>query len=239
MLFDEDFLNTLANDPIAGTIQICNTVINSIAYGHDWSERDCQNFVEAYTLLSEMQAAEILPVDHTFSIFPSSVSLERKTGVMNASILEIRKKCDEINEAANVEKLRKKFRTALSSGFKYEFSQGDLERVQKLINELRQEVSGCDDLEDGHKTRVLKRLESLQSEVHKKMSDIDKFFGLVSDASVILAKIGNDAKPIVDRVRELADIVLRTQTRAEELPSGTPLPQIGHSQTKQLPGIEI
>ncbi len=33
-----------------------------------------------------------------------------------------------------------------------------------------------------------------------------------------------DAKPIVDRIREIADIVWQTQTRAEELRSGTSMP---------------
>lgn len=126
----------------------------------------------------------------------------------------------------------------MSTGFKYEFSQGDLEKVQALINELRQEVGTSTNLEDGHKARLLKRLEALQSELHKKISDLDKFWGLIGDASVVMAKIGNDAKPIVDRVREIADIVWRTQTRAEELPSGTTLPQIGQAPANQPPAID-
>lgn len=60
------------------------------------------------------------------------------------------------------------------------------------------------------------------------MSDLVRFWGLVGDAGVVLAKLGDDAKPIVDRIREIADIVWQTQGRAEELPSGATLPQIGH-----------
>ncbi|MBI4826866.1 MAG: hypothetical protein HY807_10680 [Nitrospirae bacterium] len=40
------------------------------------------------------------------------------------------------------------------------------------------------------------------------------------------SKFGDDAKPFVDRIREIADIVWRTQARAEELPSSTPTPLI-------------
>jgi hypothetical protein len=53
------------------------------------------------------------------------------------------------------------------------------------------------------------------------MSDLDRFWGLIGDAGVVLGKLGNDAKPFVDRIKEIADIVWNTQSRAEELPSGT------------------
>jgi hypothetical protein len=70
----------------------------------------------------------------------------------------------------------------------------------------------------------LKRLESLQAEMHKRVSDLDRFWGLIGDAGVVLGKFGKDAKPFVDRIRDIADIVWRTQSRAEELPSGTSSP---------------
>ena len=60
----------------------------------------------------------------------------------------------------------------------------------------------------------------------QKVSDLDRFWGLIGDAGVVLGKLGNDAKPFVDRIREIADIVWQTQSRAEELPSGTSLPSL-------------
>ena len=41
---------------------------------------------------------------------------------------------------------------------------------------------------------------------------------------MVLGKLGQDAKPIVDRIKEVAEIVWQTQSRAEELPSGTEIP---------------
>ncbi|KEF32622.1 hypothetical protein D777_01256 [Marinobacter nitratireducens] len=41
---------------------------------------------------------------------------------------------------------------------------------------------------------------------------------------MVLGKLGKDAKPIVDRIREVAEIVWKTQARTEELPSGTDNP---------------
>lgn len=74
---------------------------------------------------------------------------------------------------------------------------------------------------------ILKRLENLQSELHKRVSDLDRFWGLVGDAGVVLGKLGKDAKPIVDRVREVAEIAWKTQARTEELPSSSPNPMLG------------
>ncbi|ESE42238.1 hypothetical protein [Shewanella decolorationis] len=118
----------------------------------------------------------------------------------------------------------------LNKGFFYEFSDGDLDRVQSLINELREQISGSDLFEENHRSRLLRRLESLQSEIHKKMSDVDKIWGLVGDAGVVIGKFGKDAKPFVDRIKELSQIAWKTQARAEELPSSSQNPLLGNEE---------
>jgi len=106
----------------------------------------------------------------------------------------------------------------------YEFSEGDLARIQVIINELRDTISESEIFDANHKERLLKKLEALQRELHKKVSSLDAFWGLIGEAGVALGKFGKDAKPVVDRIKEMAQIVWRTQARAEELPSGTTLP---------------
>lgn len=96
--------------------------------------------------------------------------------------------------------------------------------MQLLVNEIRAHISENLKIDSDHKAWLLKRLEHLQAELHKKMSDLDRFWGLIGDAGIALGKFGLDAKPIVDLVREIADIVWQTQTRAEEPPSVTSMP---------------
>lgn len=93
---------------------------------------------------------------------------------------------------------------------------------------MRDNLDALTALEPEHKARLLKRLERLQSELHKRVSDLDRFWGMVGDAGVIFGKLGNDAKPIVDRVKEISEIVWRTQARTEELPSDSPSPLLEH-----------
>ncbi len=109
-----------------------------------------------------------------------------------------------------------------AAGFYYEFSEGDLNRIQKLVNELRDLIAASEELEDTHKRRVLKRLEKLQSELHKKVSDLDVFYGTVIELSVVARIVGENVKPLVDRIRELVGIVWPTQARAFDLPSDAP-----------------
>ena len=126
-------------------------------------------------------------------------------------------------------RIKNKYLTQFGKNFAYEFSKGDLQRVQEIINILRDEISATSSLDEEHKNRLLKRLEKMQSELHKKVSDLDRFWGLVGDAGVVAAKLGENAKPIVDRIKEISEIIWRTQSRAEELPSDTPLALIDTS----------
>ena len=131
--------------------------------------------------------------------------------------------------------IKGQYAAVLGKAFSFEFSQGDLDRVQALISELRKLISETPGFEDSHRRRLLLRLEKLQSELHKRMSDLDHFWGLIGDAGVALGKFGDDAKPLVDRFAEIVNIVWRTQAKAEELPSGASLPQLGHDRSKALP----
>jgi hypothetical protein len=115
--------------------------------------------------------------------------------------------------------------------FAYEFSEGDVRLIQGKINELRKLISKSKYMDDEFRSRLLKRLEKLQAEFHKRMSTLDRFWGLVGDAGVAVGKFGDDAKPFFDRARELLETVWRTQARAEELPTNSPLPELGQEES--------
>lgn len=105
----------------------------------------------------------------------------------------------------------------------HEFSDGDIRLLQGKLNELRTLAINCESLSEEHRSRILRRIESLQLELHKHMSSLDSFWGLVGDAAIALGQAGRDAKPIVDRMREIMQIVWSCQARTAELPSNEPL----------------
>lgn len=122
-----------------------------------------------------------------------------------------------------------KHNNKLKTGFYFEFTDNEVGRINEIIGELRNIISNSSLFDDGHRQRLLKRLEKLQAEIHKKVSDLDRFWGMVGDAGVALGKFGDDAKPIVDRIGELADIVWRAQSKAEGLPTKDPMPLLSHN----------
>jgi hypothetical protein len=90
----------------------------------------------------------------------------------------------------------------------YEFSETDMKRVMELANEIRDLVLGSHLMADEQKKRLVRKLDAMRSEVHRKTSDIDRFWGFLGEASLAMRKFGEDFKPISDRVLELAQIVI-------------------------------
>ena len=134
----------------------------------------------------------------------------------------VRKSHDQTSTTLMTDRYRSLLSKIYSHSFAYEFTDGDVKRIQTLINELREKISEAKELGEEHRTRILNRLEKLQAELHKRISDLDRFWGLVGDAGTLMAKLGNDAKPMLDRIREIVTIVGSVHARANELPSNTP-----------------
>jgi hypothetical protein len=227
MLFSEDFIDSLKDDPVSGTIALCDKAFEEIDLESNerWSSQDYAVLLEAYSLLVEVMESELLPVRVSYPQI-HGVGDNKECQEIYQWIESVRARCVAEESKLRVASLRNRFRVSLGAGFAYEFSQGDLDRVQDLINQLREIIATTEHFEKDHQQRLLRRLERLQAEMHKKVSDLDRFWGLIGDAGVVVGKLGTDAKPIVDRIREIADIVWQTQSRTEELPSGTKLPQL-------------
>ncbi|HVV00732.1 MAG TPA: hypothetical protein VHH88_05175, partial [Verrucomicrobiae bacterium] len=58
----------------------------------------------------------------------------------------------------------------------YEFTEADHKRVHDLINELRDLIRASTLISDEHKRRLLRRLEAMRGELHRKTNDIDRFW---------------------------------------------------------------
>src|SRR3954452_8862217 len=90
----------------------------------------------------------------------------------------------------------------------YEFSETDFKRVQDLMNELRDLIRNSTLITDEHKRRLLRRLEAMRGEFHRKTNDIDRFWGFLGEAGIAMRKFGEDLAPISERLLELGGIVI-------------------------------
>ncbi len=120
--------------------------------------------------------------------------------------------------------------------FVFTFTDSDYDRMQELINELRDLISKSEKIVDNHKKRLLKRLEQLQGEVHKTVGDVDRALGVILEVSAVARQFGEDMKPLSDRAREMAEIIMRVMASFQGFPPLT-LPDLTQ-QKPQLPSAD-
>ncbi len=226
MQFDDEFLETVQEDPITSIVTIIEMIFSNFNEDefHGWVQNDFEVLFEGFSLILSIIENFELPTDEFIPKLGGDIDSDCSS--MYKFLENTKKSYKAKATVIKLELMKNKFSRTLNQSFSYEFSQGDLDRIQILINELREQINSSNLFEPNHKERLLKRLEKLQAEMHKKMSDVDKFWGLIGDAGIVMGKFGKDSKPFVDRMKEISDIVWRTQSRAEELPSGTPPPSL-------------
>jgi hypothetical protein len=219
-MFDEAFIENLPDDPALAGKKICdefNKFIESLPQGQESDYYE--EYLKALAMLLAYSEAHGVVLDFP----PLDSNIETNINKITEFIFESRGAFYHKLTVGTLDQYRKTFERKFGKGFLYEFSDGDLKRIQLLINELKEMVSETKDLDDDHKLRLLKRLEKLQSELFKKVSDLDRFWGLLIDGTIVLKKVGENAKPIIDRIQEIAKIIWGAQIRAEELPSNIQL----------------
>lgn len=112
----------------------------------------------------------------------------------------------------------------------YEFSETDYDRIQALINTIRDEIHKAPLISEEHRRRLLRKLEALQQELHRRISDLDRFFGFVALVGIEAGKFGENIKPLTDRVKELSEAVcnvIRAVEGAPSLPSAEKVLELG------------
>lgn len=231
MFFNAENILSIEENPVIGIFDTCKLVLDHVSEDTSrsgWDE-DAHEFLWEAASFVEL-AIETSQLDISMAIPEVTGNIEENCQNLWNYITQIKDTFEQKSIKLKIESYKTRYKTAFKSSFSYEFSQGDFDRIQTIVNELREHISKNDQLEASHGQRLLKRLESLQSELHKRVSDLDKFWGMVGDAGVVLGKLGADAKPIVDRVKEIAEIVWKTQARTEELPSDSINPMLEHDE---------
>ncbi|MBI5325836.1 MAG: hypothetical protein HZB41_11295 [Ignavibacteriae bacterium] len=222
MIYTNEFFNDLPDD----TIESCKILIEYFKnnkYDKYHSLYSYNFYLEAFAILEIFIKAN--------EIFKTSIPIieeirEESTNVdiINTFYEDIKNELKNIESENSYEEMKSMAITKFEGLFSYKFTDGDLKRIQELINELRDLITESQLFDFKHKQRLLNKLEKLQKELHKKMSSIDHFWSLLGDAGIAIGKFGNDAKPFVERIDEITRIIWRTQAQAEELPSGFSFP---------------
>lgn len=232
-MYEKSFIDSLPEEPVFAIKKICDKFFEFYKNARETPNSPDVLYEEYLQALAFLQA---FAVSHGLGFTYPTLEKNNSANVQKIFdfFVQVANESKIQSDKITLEQYRKVFTERIGKVFLYEFSDGDIKRIQTLINELRNLISNTKELENNHKSRLLRRLEKIQSELHKKISDIDRFWGLVGEGGVVLAKLGENAKPIVDRIREIAEIVWRVQTRAEELPSNIPLQLPSQEEHKEV-----
>lgn len=235
-IFDHNYVENIAVDPEGSVVDIINRTLSLLSQStQHWEAEEYPILLEGFALLSSIEDSGLLSFPVGRPVIPTG-NWQEDCRNMHGYFNSVRESMTQLAQQNTLEKMKSGFSTLLANRFHYKFSPADIDRMQTLINELRQQITDSNLYSDEHRARLLKRLEGLQSEVHKKMSDLDKFWGLIGDAGVAIGKFGNDAKPLVDRIVELTQIVWNSQKDAEQLPSNVQFPLLPSVNMPHGPG---
>ena len=227
MYFDEKFAKSLPEDPVEAIPKIADHFTQKMSTTQSKPVmlypvcQEAMAFIQAYSQANGLELKEPpqLNGDPHHDVTQISNYIKGLKGTAMGQI-----KLDEIARHRGI------FDSMFGNVFHYEFSDGDLEKIQALLNELRDLISKTDELKAEHRDRLLRRLEKVQSEFHKRVSDFDRLYGVVIDISLLIGQFGENIKPVTDRIREIMGIVRPSQNRAYELSSSAPLKLLGESE---------
>lgn len=168
-----------------------------------------ENSVEVLAIVSAFMESRGVPLNGAPRLGPDH---SNNTGLITSYIRRLGAEAQSrINERDANNYLAEKsghYAAVFGSVSYYEFEENDFNRIQVLTNEIRDLIRGSLTLSQEHRGRLLRRLEAMQAELHKKCTDIDRFWGFIGEAGIVIKKFGADVEPLTARISELGRIVI-------------------------------
>jgi len=220
-MISDDFFKTLKDDPVEQIMEITR-VFNAWNVGNkNIPARNTKHkeYVNAYYVLVQYCNEVEMPVaslkfspDDVQKNITDTINFFGKVRQQCAAILSRKKIGSELDEAkAEADEL-------FGKGFLYKFTDDDLNNIQKHIDELRGLLQKSHSIKKDHKERLLNKLEKLQSELHKSMTTVDRFWGVFGELIIYTKRFGEAGKPIFDVLKGLIQIVINAQSMTAGLP---------------------
>jgi len=227
LVFDDEFVSQLPDDDIEACLQIASR-FHEFERSLKESSVNPGSAYDKYLGIQGFLLSYIEARSPKVSLKPPSFNLNRDItavrDVISTLEQEAKREAKKRDQERTFEVARDHYPSLIPGSFAYEFLESDYNRIQELVGELRTLTTESTQIDPQHKRRLLKRIEKLQQELNKKMSNLDLFWGFLGEAGVALGKFGEDVKPLTDRICEVLSIAAKTEARANGLPSGKKTP---------------
>lgn len=223
--FTPDLLAALPTDANEALLNICDLFFTRdeeiIHDNHGFTAGEMKFYIEAYALLRSFN--KVKKLNYRLEDIEVAYNDHTKAEVIRNAFNAVRREEKKANELKTEQVFEHYFETQLQGVNQFELTKGDIEEIQKSINVLRQNIKDTESLEEKHKQRILKRLEKLQSELHKTQSNFDEITGTMFEVISVIQKAGEAAQSWTKVVRDIFIIVYASQNRVYELPSNAPM----------------
>jgi len=196
VVFSDNFIKKLPEDNTLALDAICDEYIAFKKIHCDnkdpieIEEMYSSELINAYALLlAFIESRKINLKDEP----PDRLSPDNVTAIkqIHSRFIELSKHIKPKVRSLTLKRAKEKYLQAFN-GFLYEFSTGDIKNIKQLIKDLRAQLESCNELDDDHKARVIKKLNDLDSEINIKMTNLDKAYALVIEAQILMHKLGKD-----------------------------------------------
>jgi hypothetical protein len=214
-LFDEQFLKNLPEDQWERIIAISELYLTRNDHG-----LASEHHLEAFALGQEISRVYNLTPDPEFpEVDPLKVD---DWNFITHGIIQTYKSLYRIaakhKGASAYEASSARFKLFFDCKAGYELSEHQFKELQNLINQLRERITEVEGLSEEHRARLLKRLESLQQELHQKLSTLDRWYGVTMEIAIAARALAEKAKPLIALAWRIALIIYAVQSKKEGLP---------------------
>jgi len=218
-IFTSERLAKIPKDPTEGLLHICDIFFSEIDQNTDPQETDMKDYIECYALLRKYTEAR----GFDYNLNPIPINLTNIAGFVRNEFIAVQSNTRKTSQQKTEQSFENFFSNHFQGGQNFELSDGDIQEIQRLTNDLRSRILQTLDLEEKHKQRIISRLEAMQKEIHKVQSNFDVLTGTMCEVLSVIKKAGDAAEPWTRIVKNIMHIAWASQGRVYELSSSIPM----------------
>ncbi|TAJ80179.1 hypothetical protein EPO44_18755, partial [bacterium] len=137
-MIDDNFVKNLPQDPVLAAGEICRKVVQTWEQQGSSAVNIYEEYLSALGIFSALAEVYGLKFELPELTGDRSQNIQQIYSFMRTIGTDIEKEIAKLT----VQRVRDEYVAKIGRGFGYEFSDGDLKKIQELINELRNQISG-------------------------------------------------------------------------------------------------
>ena len=218
----ESYLKSLTTNPLQASYAVCETFFalhNPNSSSTVSRKKDYHKYIELYVILQtllkkcniECRELELKnDIDHNISLIVEFFIDSRKN---------LRRALDVEDTQELIAKFKAQYETSILQGFSYEFDDYQLTEARNIIAQIQAEIKKLSSIDYVHKARLKASVDRLEKALHKNMSNMDRFWGLMFEIRLVLKGRPEEIQDIIDLVHDLATIFYQIISRSgDDLP---------------------